>query len=133
VAGLVACDVRLSRCIATPGGIAADGAAVLGVGFGGLLIWNRIRSPYDPNADRHARAAQLAVDAAYRDIIDNEVIHERDDVVASWREMRTWIQAPVLLSGAVLGSTVRDYLLVGSTSLPNRRYIRCRSERMRFV
>jgi len=63
------------------------------------------------------RAFQEAVDEAYRGMVDNDVIHEREDVVASWRETGTWIEPPILLSGAVLGATVRDYLLVGSTRL----------------
>jgi hypothetical protein len=41
------------------------------------------------------RAFQEAVDEAYRDIVDNDVIHEREDVVASWRETGTWIEPPV--------------------------------------
>jgi hypothetical protein len=63
------------------------------------------------------RAFQEAVDEAYRDIIDNDLIHEREDVVASRRETGTWIEPPILLSGAVLGSAIRDYLLLGSTQL----------------
>jgi hypothetical protein len=63
------------------------------------------------------RASQEAVDEAYRDIIDNDVIHDREDVVASWRETGTWIEPPILLSGAALGMAIRDYLLVGSTRL----------------
>jgi hypothetical protein len=63
------------------------------------------------------RAFQEAVDEAYRDITDNDLIHEREEVVASWRETGTWIEPPILLSGAVLGSAIRDFLLVGSTRL----------------
>jgi hypothetical protein len=63
------------------------------------------------------RAFQEAVDEAYRDIAENHVIHERENVVASWRETGTWIEPPILLSGAVLGTAIRDYLLVGSTRL----------------
>jgi hypothetical protein len=63
------------------------------------------------------RAFQVSVDEAYRDILDEDFIHERLDVVASWRENGTWIEPPILLSGRVLGSAVRDYLLVGSTRL----------------
>ena len=63
------------------------------------------------------RAFQEAVDEAYRDIVDNDVIHEREDVVASWRETGTWIEPPILLAGTILGSAIRDYLLVGSTRL----------------
>jgi hypothetical protein len=63
------------------------------------------------------RALQPAIDEAYRDILDEGFIHERSDVVASWRENGTWIEPPILLSGRVLGSAVRDYLLVGSTRL----------------
>jgi hypothetical protein len=63
------------------------------------------------------RAFQEAVDEAYRDIVDNDVIHDRGDVAASWRETGTWIEPPILLSGAVLGTAIRDHLLVGSTRL----------------
>jgi hypothetical protein len=40
------------------------------------------------------RAFQEAVDEAYRDIVDNDVIHEREEVIASWRETGTWINTP---------------------------------------
>jgi hypothetical protein len=63
------------------------------------------------------RAFQEAVDEAYRDIIDNDLIHEREDVVASWRETGTWIEPPIFISGVVLESAIPDYLLVGSTRL----------------
>jgi hypothetical protein len=63
------------------------------------------------------RSFQEAVDEAYRDIIDNDVIHEREDVVAAWRETGTWIEPPILLSGQALGTAIRDHLLVGSTRL----------------
>lgn len=63
------------------------------------------------------RAFQEAVDEAYRYVIDNEVIHEREDVLASWRETGTWIEPPILLAGTILESAIRDYLLVGSTRL----------------
>jgi hypothetical protein len=63
------------------------------------------------------RAFQEAVDEAYRDIMENDDIHEREDVVASWRETGTWIEPPIFLAGTVLGTAVRDYLLVGSTRL----------------
>jgi hypothetical protein len=63
------------------------------------------------------RGFQEAVDEAYRDIVENHVIHQREEVVTSWRETGTWIEPPILLSGAVLGTAIRDYLLVGSTRL----------------
>jgi hypothetical protein len=63
------------------------------------------------------RAFQEAVDEAYRDIVDNAVVHECEDVVASWRERGTWVEPPILLSGTVLGTPIRDCLLVGSTRL----------------
>ncbi|HEY4338849.1 MAG TPA: hypothetical protein VGM97_02780 [Steroidobacteraceae bacterium] len=63
------------------------------------------------------RAFQQAVDEAYRGIVDSEVIHEREDVMASWRETGTWIEPPIFLSGAVLGTAIQDHLLVGSTRL----------------
>jgi hypothetical protein len=63
------------------------------------------------------RAFQPAVDEAYRDILDESFIHERSDVVESWRENGTWIEPPILLAGEVLGSPVPNYLLVGSPRL----------------
>jgi hypothetical protein len=63
------------------------------------------------------RTFQQAVDEAYRDIADGEVNHEREDVVASWRETGTWIEPPIFLSGRVLGTAIQDHLLVGSTRL----------------
>jgi hypothetical protein len=63
------------------------------------------------------RAFQEAVDEACRDIIDNDVIHEREDVVASWRETGTWIEPPKFLAGTVRGTAVRAHLPVGSTPL----------------
>lgn len=61
------------------------------------------------------RAFQEAVDEAYRDIADNELIHEREEVVVSWRETGTWIEPPILIAGTAPGTTMRDYLLLGST------------------
>jgi hypothetical protein len=63
------------------------------------------------------RAFQVAVDEAYADVTNQDFIHERADVIASWREHGTWIEPPILLSGAVLGSPVQEHLLVGSTRL----------------
>jgi hypothetical protein len=63
------------------------------------------------------RRFQEAVDEAYRDIVENELIHKREDVIASWRATGPWIEPPVMLSGSVLGTAIRDYLLVGSTRL----------------
>lgn len=64
-----------------------------------------------------ARAFQEAVNEAYREILDNEVVHAREEMVTSWRDMGTWIEPPILLSGAVFGTANQDYLLVGSTRL----------------
>jgi hypothetical protein len=47
-------------------------------------------------------AFQEAVDEGYRDIVDNDAIHERADVVAPWRETEIWIEPPILLSGTDL-------------------------------
>jgi hypothetical protein len=63
------------------------------------------------------RAFDGAVDAAYASVIDEGVIHERDDVIASWREHGTWIEPPVMIEGELLGSSVHDVLLVGHTRL----------------
>lgn len=63
------------------------------------------------------RAFQEAADEAHREVVDNDLIHEREDVIASWQQMGTWIEPPILLSGTVLGTAIRYYLLVGSTRL----------------
>ena len=88
-----------------------------GIDFGQVTWQREDRSGVALRQVSVDRAFQEAVDEAYRDILDNNVIHEREDVVASWQETGTWIEPPIFLAGAVLGSAVRDYLLVGSTRL----------------
>jgi hypothetical protein len=51
------------------------------------------------------RAFQPAVDEAYREWLLGE----------SWQKQETWIEPPILIAGEVLGSAVRDVLLVGAT------------------
>ena len=61
------------------------------------------------------RSFQRAVDEAYRGVVRRRVecSGERD----TWTERGTWSEPPILISGEVLGSGVRDTLLVGSTRL----------------
>jgi hypothetical protein len=88
-----------------------------GINFGQVTWEQEERSGVALRQVSVDRRFQEAVDEAYRDIIDNELIHEREDVVAFWRDTGTWIEPPILLSGAVFGTGIGDYLLVGSTRL----------------
>jgi hypothetical protein len=63
------------------------------------------------------RPFQSAVDAAYASVIDEGVVHARDDVIASWREHGTWAEPPIMIEGDLLGSSLHDLLLVGYTRL----------------
>jgi hypothetical protein len=77
------------------------------------IDFNQVTWTQEDHSGRFKRPSMTAC----RDIVDNDVIHEREDVVASWRKTGTWIEPPILLSGSILGTAVRDYLLVGSTRL----------------
>lgn len=63
------------------------------------------------------RAFQSAVDEAYASVLAAGVTHERTDVIASWQEKGTWIEPPLLIEGELIGSAVRDLILLGHTRL----------------
>ena len=61
------------------------------------------------------RTFQRAVDEAYRAVFRQRIECSAD--VDALIERGTWNEPPILISGEVLGSAVRDTLLVGSTRL----------------
>ena len=63
------------------------------------------------------RGYQYAVDEARARTLMQGLTDEREAVLASWREAQTWVRAPVVLEGAVLGLPVALELRVGFTRL----------------
>jgi hypothetical protein len=76
-----------------------------------LLSGVRLRQVAAPRGYRHA------VDEARARTLAHGLQDEREDVLASWREAKTWVRAPVLVEGAVLGSMVALEIRVGFTRL----------------
>ena len=65
------------------------------------------------------RAYQHAVDEARRRTAEEGFQDEREEVVQHWQATKTWIRAPVLLSGDALQSGLQYELVVGFTRLGN--------------
>lgn len=65
------------------------------------------------------RPYQEAVDEARRRTVESGVSDERDPVITSWEEQGTWLRAPVMVNGEVLGMGVDLEILVGFTRLGN--------------
>ena len=65
------------------------------------------------------RVYQVAVDEARVRTQVHGVSDERDEVLDRWAEEGTWVRAPLLVSGALLGSGVELEVLVGFTRLGN--------------
>jgi hypothetical protein len=63
------------------------------------------------------RGYQYAVDEARALTFAGGLQDEREEVLASWREAKTWVRAPVLVEGAVLGTMVALEVRVGFTRL----------------
>jgi len=61
------------------------------------------------------RCFQRAVDEAYDSVVRHHMGRPADD--GAWSERGTWSEPPIVIAGDVLGSGVRDTLLVGSTRL----------------
>ena len=74
------------------------------------VVWRRVTVP---------RINLASVDEErYRTFVEG-LADEREEVLAQWEEALTWLRAPVLISGAVLGSGVEYELLVGNTRVGN--------------
>jgi hypothetical protein len=65
------------------------------------------------------RAFQLALDEARDQAAAIGIVDERDEVVNHWREAKSWMLAPVMISAELLGSGNGIELLVGYTRLGN--------------
>lgn len=63
------------------------------------------------------RSFQHAVDEARRHAADSGAVAGREAARAHWRDVSSWVAAPVIVSGAVLGSSLEYQLLVGYTRL----------------
>ena len=86
----------------------------------GRAIWSL--EEFSGVALRHVR-----VDRGYQHALDEArdrstqfgIVDDREDVVAHWREAHTWLLAPVMVAGEVLGTNIGYELLVGYTRLGN--------------
>ena len=65
------------------------------------------------------RAYQYAVDEARARTAEEGFQDERKEVMRHWQDTKTWIRAPIVLSGDVLQSGLQYVLVVGLTRLGN--------------
>ena len=65
------------------------------------------------------RAFQLALDEARDQATQFGIADDRDEVVSHWKEAKSWMVAPVVVSGDILGGGGGLELLVGFTRLGN--------------
>jgi hypothetical protein len=65
------------------------------------------------------RAYQHAMDEARNATAESGFFDDRPEVMAHWERHRTWIRAPVVLSGELLQSALGYELIVGFTRLGN--------------
>jgi len=65
------------------------------------------------------RAFQLALDEARDQATQFGIKDEREEVVNHWREAKSWMVAPVMVSAEMLGGGAGFELLVGYTRLGN--------------
>jgi hypothetical protein len=65
------------------------------------------------------RGYQLALDEARDHAVCYGIVDDREDVVAHWQEAKSWLVAPVAVTGDLLGGGGGFELLVGFTRLGN--------------
>jgi hypothetical protein len=65
------------------------------------------------------RAFQLALDEARDHAAVYGIVDEREEVVAHWKDVKSWIVAPVIAAGDLLGGGSGFELLIGFTRLGN--------------
>jgi hypothetical protein len=65
------------------------------------------------------RAFQLALDEARDHAVCYGIVDEREEVLAHWKEAKSWLVAPVLIATNLLGGSSGFELLVGFTRLGN--------------
>jgi hypothetical protein len=94
-------------------------ALVTNVDWGRVRWQERLMSGEDLQRVTVPRTYQVAVDEARSRTALYGVSDERAEVADRWEEEGTWIRAPILVSGEVLGSGVDLTILVGFTRLGN--------------
>jgi hypothetical protein len=98
---------------------------LLNLGFLGAVDWGRVSwelQEMSGIALRHVRVDrgfQHALDEARDYAVGYGIVDERDEVVAHWKEQKSWIVPPVIVSGDLLGGGAGFELLVGYTRLGN--------------
>jgi hypothetical protein len=65
------------------------------------------------------RAFQHALDEARDRATQFGIVDEREEVVSHWKEAKSWVVAPVVVSGDLMGGGAGFELLVGYTRLGN--------------
>ena len=89
------------------------------------IDWGRVSwelTEFSGIALRHMRVDrgyQLALDEARDHAVCYGIVDDREDVVAHWQEAKSWLVAPVAVTGDLLGGGGGFELLVGFTRLGN--------------
>jgi hypothetical protein len=65
------------------------------------------------------RPYRFAVDEARTRTAEEGIQDERPEVIAHWRDLRTWLRSPILVSGEVTGTFLDAQCLVGFTRFGN--------------
>jgi hypothetical protein len=65
------------------------------------------------------RVYQLAVDEARARTIEHGFRDEREGVMTHWREAKTWMQSPIVMTGDLFQTALQYDLIVGFTRLGN--------------
>jgi hypothetical protein len=87
--------------------------------------WGRVRWELEELSGIALR--QLRVDRGYQHALDEArdratqfgIVDDREEVVSHWRDAKSWIVAPVIVAGDLLGGGSGFELLVGYTRLGN--------------
>jgi len=77
--------------------------------FSGIALWQV----------RVDRGYQYALDEARERATQFGIVDEREEVVSHWKETKSWMVAPVVVSAELLGGGAGYELLVGYTRLGN--------------
>jgi hypothetical protein len=89
------------------------------------IDWGRVSwelQEFSGVALRHMRVDrgyQYALDEARDRATQFGIVDEREDVVSHWRDAKSWVVAPVVVSGDLMGGGSGFELLVGYTRLGN--------------
>jgi hypothetical protein len=100
-------------------------SSLLNLGSLRAIDWGRVRWELQEMSGialrqmRVDRAFQLALDEAREQATRFGIVDEREEVVAHWKEAKSWLVAPVAVSAELLGGGGGLELLVGYTRLGN--------------